>query len=93
MEKWNYEITFNPNLGDLQKDWNQTLLTKFNYLTIGVDKEILIKVPNKFKDLIESLTYYDQFSNKISNRYNVIFFESEENIIYLDKMELEIENY
>jgi hypothetical protein len=54
MEKWDYKLPIPQPMWDAQTDWNQTLMTKFNMLAVGVHEKTLIKVPNKLKSLIKS---------------------------------------
>ena len=93
MEKWNYKLPIPQPIWDAQKDWNQTLLTKFNMLSIGIHTEITIKVPQKLKSLIDSLEFYNPLTNKIGSRFTVEFIESDSNIIYVVESELEVENF
>ncbi len=93
IEKWSYKVPSPIPIFDNQKDWNQTLITKFNELLVGTRGEIIIKVPNKFKHLIESLFYYDSINFRIGTRFIIEFFESENNIIYVGYHELEIEDF
>jgi hypothetical protein len=74
----------------IQTDWNQTLLTLFNELGVGMDSPKIIRVPNKFKELIETLCYYDSINYMIGNRFNVEFVDSEEDIMYVCGKPLEI---
>ena len=93
MEKWNYKLPIPQPMWDAQTDWNQTLITKFNMLSVGVHEKTLIKVPNKFKLLIESLEFYDNTNSTISNKYLVEFIDSDNNIISVGDKELEVENF
>jgi hypothetical protein len=96
MEKWNYEVPesmLEQLLDTAQSDWNQTIMGYFNQLSDGIIGEKVIKVPNKFKKLINSLEYYDRESNEIANRFIVIFIDSNEDIIYVGENKLEILNY
>jgi hypothetical protein len=93
MEKWNYKLPIPQPMWDAQTDWNQTLMTKFNMLAVGINEEIIIKVPNKFKPLIDSLEFYDNTNSSIGNKYIVEFFESNDNIINVGDKELEVENF
>ncbi len=92
MEKWNYKLPIPQPIWDVQKDWNQTLLTKFNMLCVGIHTKKVIKVPRKLKSLIDSLEFYNPLTNKIGSRFIVEFVESDNNIIYVGEPELEIEN-
>ncbi len=93
MEKWNYKLPIPQPMWDAQADWNQSLITKFNMLSVGVHEKTLIKVPNKFKPLIESLMYYDNTDSSIGNKYIVEFINSDDNIINVGNKELEVENF
>ena len=93
MENWNYTLPIPQPIWDSQKDWNQTLLTKFNMLCVGIHTEIVIKVPQKLKSLIDSLEFYNPLTNKIGSRFIVEFVESDNNIIYVGESELEVENF
>ncbi len=93
MEKWNYKLPIPQPIWDIQKDWNQTLLTKFNMLSVGIHTEITIKVPQKLKSLIDSLEFYNPLTNKIGIKFTVEFIESDNNIIYVGESELEVENF
>lgn len=81
--EWNYKIPPPVQLWNSQKDWNQTLHTKLNELSVEVNGEIEIKSPVRFKSLFESLEFYDSKSNKLGNRFNFSFFSSDENVIYV----------
>jgi hypothetical protein len=93
MEKWNYKLPIPQPMWDAQTDWNQTLITKFNMLSVGVHEKTVIKVPNKLKSLIESLEYYDNTNSTIGNKYVVEFIDSDDNIISVGDKELEVENF
>jgi hypothetical protein len=85
---WNYDIN-NPSI---QKDWNQTLVTAFNRIRNANEMffPVLVNVPYTLKPLIESLVYYK--NNIIDNRYLVKFFDSDDYIIYVGDVPLEIED-
>ena len=97
MYKWNYVCPTTPFFGE-QKDWNQTLITKFNQISaenkdkVWRDKDglILVHVPIKAKHLIESFEYFKD--GKIGSKYTVRFIESEKPIIEVGGFVLEIEN-
>jgi hypothetical protein len=94
--KWNYkgyETELNGNYYGDQTDWNETIVTKFNQLSIDTNGHNTIRVPNKFKQIINNLVYYSQSTNKINERYNIEFIETDENIIYVGENKLEILNY
>lgn len=93
MEKWDYKLPIPQPMWDAQTDWNQTLMTKFNMLAVGVHEKTLIKVPNKLKSLIESLEFYDNTNSTIGNKYVVEFIDSDDNIISVGDKELEVGNF
>lgn len=93
MNKWNYKLPIPQPTWDAQTDWNQTLITKFNILSINIHERITIKAPNKFKKLIESLEYYNTIDSTIGKKYVVEFINSNDNIIKVGEKELEIENF
>ena len=90
MKKWIYNMPSNNYFGE-QTDWNQTLLTKFNQLAVDMPYPLKIEVPNKFKELIESLGYYNENNMTVGIRYIVEFIDSEEDIIYVCGKELFID--
>lgn len=92
MEKWNYELPIPQPNWDAQKDWNQTLLTKFNTLSVGT-YETIIKVPQKLKPLIDSLEFFNPLTNKIGHWFSVEFIETDDNIIYVGESALVVEGF
>ena len=95
MNKWNYK---KPDgcTWDTQEEWNQTLYVKLNEVAVSnrdriIERPFQLKIPNKFKPLIESLEYYS--NNKIGPRYVVEFIESDYDIIGIGDYGLEIINY
>jgi hypothetical protein len=93
MEKWDYKLPIPQPMWDAQTNWNQTLMTKFNMLSVGIQQKTLIKVPNKLKSLIESLEYYDNTNSTIGNKYVVEFIDSHDNIISVGDKKLEVVNF
>jgi hypothetical protein len=99
MEKWNYSPPVGcENLYNHQVDWNQTFMVMLNKLSVGLHKSIstnmiIVKVPNKFKDLIYDLEFYNKGNSKLSNRYIIEFIDSDSNIVQVGDKEFEIENY
>lgn len=93
MENWDYKLPEIESWFELQTDWNQTLITKFNSLSVGVHEKTHIKVPNKFKPLVETLSFYDSENLTIGNKYNVEFIDSDDEIIIVGDKELEIKNF
>lgn len=60
-----------------QKDWNQTLMTKINWLSALIYKDSLrggadtVEVGLNAFELIKDLEYYNEIDNKLASRYNV----------------------
>lgn len=92
MEKWDYNMPKLASLMNEQKDWNQTLVTKFNKLA-AENEEVVIRVPNKFIPLIKSIAFYNESTNKIGHRFIVEFYNSYGNTIKVGDKDLEIQNY
>ena len=77
---WNYQMPEPTPLYAYQEDWNQTICTKLNQIwatnrpfdTVPV----VLKVPNKFKDIIESLLFYNKERKTLSNRFVFEFIEA-----------------
>jgi hypothetical protein len=95
MDSWNYEPPKNLQAAS-QEDWNSTIVTAFNCVVSGnnlnkLGEKIDILVPNKFKNLIESLFFYE--NGVIANRYNVDFIDDNSNLIFIGGCELEILNF
>ena len=91
MSKWKYI----PDFGT-QQEWNQTLVTALNVVCLskGVEKEpIKVRVPDKFRPIIESIAFYDKDSKFIKNLYEVEFFPSRYSAIYVEAHPLEIVGY
>lgn len=76
-----------------QIDWNQTIMVKFNILSIGIDSPILLKVPEKFRSIINSLYFYKFETNSIGDKFNVEFISSNDDFIYVSDNILLIENF
>lgn len=91
MEKWSYKIPAPQQMWNTQKDWNQSLMVKFNMLSNGKHEKTLIMVPNKFKSLIESLHLYD--NSTIDSKYIVEFIDVDSNIINVGDKKIEVENF
>lgn len=97
MEKWNYEAPENISGVISQSDWNSTLITAFN--CVAKNNNMYHKsccetfVPIKFKNLIESLFFYDDAEQMVSEKYKIIFIEDELSVITIEGCELEILNF
>jgi hypothetical protein len=90
--EWDYlgskELTETNNHS--QNDWNQTLITRINYIVANIHKNSRRSGPNTLKlhpslmPLIETLEYYNKDENKISGRFNIITDDKvEQDIIYI----------
>lgn len=90
METWNYQ---NPaNDSTVQTDWNQTLHTKINQMT-GM-KPAKIYAAMKFKQLFETLLFYDKDTQLISGIYSVNYVSNiDDNCLNIEGNILEIINY
>ena len=107
-EKWLHEIvewdymghrqTEYPNSN--QRDWNQTLVTKFNMLGARLHglhikpiNGLKVLIPNKFRELIEDLEYFDKETNMLCGRFSIWFTEEDSDIIDIGTLKLKIINY
>ena len=108
VEKWDYMgwkeyedkiqiIQYLTPNSKIQLNWNQTLTTKINQLAyrnpIELDTNVVITVPINLISLIESLEYYNENTHTIGDRYYVEFINTNSNIIIVNNIPLEIENY
>lgn len=92
--KWKY--TPPEGQREFQTDWNQTFVTALNVACLGrnlTKTPIDVKVPEKFRSLIESLLFYEQENNMIAKRYGISFISSGENRVYVENMPVEIVGY
>lgn len=76
-----------------QKDWNQTLMTTLNSISVDSKSLLDIKVPQELAPLIESLEFYNPHSKNIGNKFICEFIESDKDVIHVGEFDLEIENY
>jgi len=95
---WSYNpYTRIPDFAGLQRDWNQTLLAKFNQIhaeRCEFTLERTMKVPVKFKPIFETLYFYNiEEHPNIDRRFSVEYIDSNSNVIEFMGMELEILNY
>jgi hypothetical protein len=96
-----YTWDYNPPEGfkyyeGYQEDWNQTLLIKLNeiYVERGFESQcILVKVPIKFINLINSLFYMNKDRNMLGDKYFIEFRDYDSNIIFMESYRLEILNF
>lgn len=94
IEKWDYKGNTKYKYVGEQNDWNQTLMTKLNMLSVGeYNFPIKIISPKKFSPLFESLEYYNKKTQKINFRYIFMFTNIDSNIITVNHKNLEILNY
>lgn len=92
-EEWDYDAyknEVNSNSPYVQDDWNQTLVTKINYISAKIHMSCLrgpadtIYVNSKTLPILETLAYYHSFSKTLSSRYHVIINDTlEDNILYI----------
>lgn len=94
MEQWNYKMP-GQFLEENQLDWNSTIVTAFNCVALENNfshkSNIEVLVPVKFKNLIETLLFYEK--GIIAEKYNIKFTEEDSNKITLEGCELEILNF
>ena len=96
IKEWDYQghkvlvetTSYSPSYS--QNDWNQTLMTRINYIGAHIYQSSRRGGPNTLKlhpslmPLIETLEYYNKDDNKIGGRFNVIVNdEVEQDIIYV----------
>ena len=90
MTKWDYRMPAESN-NISQTDWNQTIVTTFNRVSLGMRLPIYVQVPIKFKPIFESLVFYN--NGMIDERFMIDFIDVDENIIHIGKKEFEILNF
>jgi hypothetical protein len=86
MKTWNNK---NPaNDSTLQNDWNQTLITVFNEIVREniIEKPIKIYASYKFKSLFKSMILIDKI-------YDVEYRYDNSNTIFINEVELVVENF
>lgn len=86
MTEWNYLM-----MGEPSRDWNQTLVTMLNACCDNEEYPKQIKVPKKFRPIIESLYLYNDFM--IGDRYLVDFIDDDTNQIIVNNNWVNIINY
>jgi len=94
-----YKFLYDPI--DMQKDWNQTLVTAINNIDNHLSlakmpstKHIII--PQKFKPIFDSLVFYSKITDnlgRLSNRFSVEFTEIDSDYINVCGVPLKIENF
>jgi hypothetical protein len=82
------------DIGVTQNDWNQTLLTKFNFISSHINREsfrggasFVLANPH-MKSLFETIEYYDKDETIFGGRYKVIYYDTiPMDVIYLHAKE------
>ena len=101
--EWDYNIPEKyKSFIELQKDWNQTLMTMINKMAatrvkyyFDLDEKRInspLKIPLHFQKLISTLEYYNKKTQTLANR-EIIFITTAVNYIELDGFKLKILNY
>ena len=95
MKNWNYQPPTNNS--EHQIDWNQTVVSMFNEIVIENNinnHPVKIFAPIKFKPLFETLLFYNEETQEISDIYLVKFVANvNDDIIVLEGHLLEIINH
>lgn len=98
IDSWNFKGVKSSGFFGTQSDWKQTLVSAFNVvckrnnLLSEKIEPVRTLVPEKFKSLIEAISCYR--NNKIDNKYEIEFTNSNNNIILIDgKYPLEIKDF
>lgn len=60
METWDYKQMGDLD-GFLQENWNQTLITKLNKMSMNLDKPIDVEVSENLRPIIDSLIFKDGY--------------------------------
>lgn len=94
--EWDYKFNVNNLYFASQNDWNNTLLTKINqsgamlfqHINKDYTKNIrtgkkYILSPSKFEDIFKNILYYDELHKELAGRFNVSFFDSNEDSIFI----------
>ncbi len=97
---WNYEPSddYKKFGSENQSDWNQTLLTQFNFINATLcgahmPRNKIIVTPIKFKKIIKSLEFYDSNDSLIANHYFVEFVDDDIDYLNVQGVPLKIENF
>ena len=96
METWNYNPPALKNhfgMLDIQKDWNQTLITVLNMIRAqhNLPNPTIIKVPKRLIRLVESLEYYSH--GLIGSSFIVDVIDENSTVMNVGGIDLMIENY
>lgn len=94
---YNYPNDFDIGFNDIQYLWNQTLMTKLNFInavlySAHMERNKTIVVPIKFKKLIESLEFYTADTDTITH-YCIKFIDDDVDYFNVQGVPLKIENY
>lgn len=90
---WDYKVP-NNYAADLQRDWNQTIVSKFNEIVAGEqikENPVHLTVPVMFNELITSLEYF--YNGRIGEKYIVEFVKRPEKVIMVGVIPLQIINF
>ena len=86
-ELWDYSGWRGMAPSSTQSQWNNTLITVINNVSAKIHKSTLkgganmLLVPQKFRELFEGLSYYNEDNSTLGGRYKVIFCVDEDNTI------------
>ena len=64
------------NDGSYNDEWSCTIITKFNELSEGLTGTVNIKIPNKYKELIEGIILYDDNNGFFGTQYKTDFIDN-----------------
>lgn len=104
MEQWEYKMPNNIKGFDVQEDWNQTLITKFNKIKENCFFDVaIVFIPIKFLPLMRSLYFYSDDAEyekewnkkgRLTDVYIIEYIDEDSNIIDVGGEEkIEILNY
>jgi len=83
----------------VQKDWNQTIVTKLNQLHAHhrpFDGGYPIKIlsPSRFKEIFDSLYFYDKKTSLIAEKYLIEYIESDvDYLLFNNQSKITIKNF
>ena len=78
------------NDGSYNDEWSCTIITKFNELSEGLTGTVNVKIPNKYKELIEGIILYDDNNGFFGTKYKTDFIESESDFMMIENNKLNI---
>ena len=76
--------------GSYNDEWSCTIITKFNELSEGLTGTVNIKIPNKYKELIEGIILYDDDNGFFGTQYKIDFIKSESDFMMIGNKKLNI---